>query len=300
MSAKRIVSRLNTLKFLAQHPLGRQQPRATALRFVRWQIASRIGLGPSIVPFVEDAHLVVSRGMTGATGNIYVGLHEYEEMSFVLHLLRPEDLFADIGANVGTYTILASKVIGAHTISVEPVPTTFVHLENNIFYNRVGSLVEAHNVGMSNVRGQLRFSADLDTMNHIVDASYTGQTVLVDVSSLDELLEGRVPLVMKIDVEGFERDVLAGATETLVSPKLRAIVMEVDAGRDRSVRLGKTAFDTLRDAGFDSYRYQADKRVLTPSVEPSDCGNYLFIRDVATVRERLRSARTFRVGPWRV
>lgn len=219
-------------------------------------------------------------------------------MTFVLHLLRPTDLFVDIGANVGTYTILASKVVGAHTISVEPVPSTFVHLENNIFYNRIGDRVEARNVGLARSVGQLRFSTDLDTMNHVVDETYTGKTTLVDVISLDGLLKDRRPLVMKIDVEGFEGDVLAGGAKTLASCDLQAIIMEVN-----NVGLSHaqgSAFDTLRDAGFGLYRYQADKRMLVPSTEPSVCGNYVFVRDAAMVQERLRSARTFRVGPWAV
>lgn len=238
--------------------------------------------------------------MTGATGNIYVGLHEYEEMTFVMHLLRPRDLFVDIGANVGTYTILASKVVGAQTISVEPVPSTFVHLENNIFYNRIGDRVEARNVGLARSVGQLRFSTDLDTMNHVVDETYTGKTTHVDVISLDELLKDRCPLAMKIDVEGFERDVLAGGAKTLASRDLQAIIMEINDARLSQADTEGSAFDTLRDAGFSLHRYQADKRILVPSTEPSVCGNYVFVRDAAMVQERLRSARTFRVGPWAV
>jgi FkbM family methyltransferase len=294
------VSLVKTLRFLMQHPLGREHPFATLERFARWQLTSRLGFGPSVVPFVEDAHLIVSRGMTGATGNIYVGLHEYDDMAFVLHMLRPGDLFVDIGANIGTYTILASKVVGAHTVSVEPLPSTYAHLENNIYYNRIGNLVEPRNVGLAEQRGNLQFSADLDTMNHIVDDTYTGPKVCVDVLSVDELLAGRNPTVMKIDVEGFERQVLSGATTTLVSPNLRAIVIEVNEHEQRYDHCGKTAQDMLRAAGFGSYIYVARERRIVPSDEQSVYGNYVFIRDAEFVRERLTSARRYRVGPWSI
>ena len=49
--------------------------------------------------------------MTGATGNIYCGLHEFIELTFLLHLLRPNDLSLNIGANVGSYIILAARVL---------------------------------------------------------------------------------------------------------------------------------------------------------------------------------------------
>jgi len=292
------VSLVKTVRFLLQHPLGQEHPFATLERYARWQLASRLGFGPSVVPFVEDAHLIVARGMTGATGNIYVGLHEYDDMAFVLHVLRPGDLFVDIGANIGTYTILAAKVVGAKTISVEPLPATFAHLENNIHYNRVGNLVEAKNVGLAGERGNLCFSADMDTMNHIVDDSYAGPSVPVDVLPLDELLAGREPFAMKIDVEGFERQVLAGGARTLASKALQAIVIEVNEHEQRYDRTGKTALETLRDAGFGSYRYDARERRIVPSDAHSTYGNYVFIRDAEVVRERVASARQYRVGAW--
>jgi hypothetical protein len=80
--------------------------------------------------------------MTGATGNIYSGLHEFEDMGFLLHFLRPDDLFVDIGANIGSYTILASAAIGAATIAFEPVPDTHEWLRLNVAINNVDNKVE--------------------------------------------------------------------------------------------------------------------------------------------------------------
>ena len=47
--------------------------------------------------------------------NYYLGLAEYEEMAFLIHALKKDDVFVDCGANLGLYTILASKVIGANS-----------------------------------------------------------------------------------------------------------------------------------------------------------------------------------------
>jgi hypothetical protein len=62
---------------------------------------------PVAMPYVNETRLLVKPGMAGATGNVYAGLHEYEDMAFVLHALRPSSRFVDVGANVGTYTVLA-------------------------------------------------------------------------------------------------------------------------------------------------------------------------------------------------
>jgi Met-10+ like-protein len=86
--------------------------------------------------------------MHGATGNIYCGLHEFAEMAFTLHLLRPGDLFADIGANVGSYTVLAAGVCGARVVAVEPGPAAGAALAKNIALNRLGDRVSVAAVAL--------------------------------------------------------------------------------------------------------------------------------------------------------
>ena len=75
-------------------------------------------------PWIGGQRLSIRRGMRGATGNIYVGLHEFADMMLTLNFLREGDLFLDIGANVGSYTVLASGICRAVTWAFEPDPGT--------------------------------------------------------------------------------------------------------------------------------------------------------------------------------
>src|ERR1700683_536380 len=97
----------NLALFFSEHPLTRDRPLGAWARFAAWQIRSRVK-DEILIDWIGGQRLAVRRGMTGATGNIYVGLHEFADMLFVLHFLREDDLFLDIGANVGTYTVLGS------------------------------------------------------------------------------------------------------------------------------------------------------------------------------------------------
>ena len=117
---------------------------AALLRFATWQVKSRLWRGPHIVPFVDDARLAVTVGMTGATGNIYCGLHEFADMAFVLHALRPGDLFVDAYANAGTYTVLAAKCAGADVVAFEPSPVAFDVLKRNVELNDISGRAELH------------------------------------------------------------------------------------------------------------------------------------------------------------
>jgi hypothetical protein len=68
-------------------------------RFLPWKLGSRMLCMPVIVPWVGSTSLVIETGMTGATMNFYCGLHGAADMAFVLHVLRPGDVFLDVGAN---------------------------------------------------------------------------------------------------------------------------------------------------------------------------------------------------------
>lgn len=101
-----------SLRFVWRHPLNAKARLAAVSRVARWQIASRLMAGPIAFPFVNESKLFAVRGMTGATGNYYCGLHELNDMAFVLHLLREDDHFLDVGANIGSYSVLAAAAGG--------------------------------------------------------------------------------------------------------------------------------------------------------------------------------------------
>jgi len=81
------------------------------MRFIYWQIQSRTA-GPALIikPFIGKVRFYAKKALTGITGNIYTGLHEFTDMTFLLHFLRAGDVFFDIGANVSSYTLLASGI----------------------------------------------------------------------------------------------------------------------------------------------------------------------------------------------
>ena len=129
-----------TAKFIASHPLASRRPFAAARRFLGWQIVSRMRESVEY-DWIAGAKLKVRRGMTGATGNIYCGLHEFADMAFVMHFLRPGDRFVDVGANVGSYTVLAAAVCGARTLAIEPDPDSADGLRDNIRLNKLADRV---------------------------------------------------------------------------------------------------------------------------------------------------------------
>lgn len=269
---------LKTLKFILRHPLNRGRPLSTLVRYGWWQIRSRL-YGEVEVDWVDGTKLVARNGMTGATGNIYCGLHEYADMSFVLHLLRSGDLFVDVGANVGSYSVLASGVCGAQSVAIEPDPGTVRHLERNIATNRLEDLVDLRMTAVGEETGTIAFTLGLDTMNRVaVVGDRYSQTV--PLARLDDLLDGRSPALIKMDVEGFETQALRGAEGTLSSPLLLAVMLET---------VDDEAHAQLMRHGFDKFGYDPRTRRLIDA-ESATGSNLLFVKDRAKVEERVAGA----------
>jgi FkbM family methyltransferase len=280
---------VSTLRFILRHPLNRQTPIKAVGRFIRWQVASSFAGAPIAMPFVNATRLLVSRGMTGATGNVYAGLHEYPDMAFVGHYLRPDDLFIDVGANVGAYSILAASC-GARVVAYEPVVSAFRALDLNVKLNGFEDRVMRRNCGVSDAHGTLSFTTTFDSINHVVAGGELGEPI--DVVKLDDEPLLAEHCIMKIDVEGFEARVIDGAERLL--RRVAAVVLELNGS---GVRYGMSDSDVdrrMRLQGFASYEYDPVARSLAER-PPRRSGNTLYVRDLAEVVERVRAARPLRV-----
>lgn len=290
---------------IARHPLNRRHPVKALIRWGRWQLGSRLLPGQqALVPFVEDSRLIAAPGLTGMTLNIYFGLAEYREMGLLLHLLRPEDLFVDIGGNVGVYTVLASAVVGAESLVCEPVPASAALLATNLRLNAIEARVRLEQVAVGAEAGSLTMTGGLDTTNHVLTAAEQtalepGACLEVPVCRLDDLLAGRMPRLIKVDVEGFEPQVLAGAPEALAAPDLWAVLLEVNEAVTLFGGSAEGILNTMRDAGFSPWRYDPLSRRLQPlSGADSEGNNTLFLRDQAleAIKARLAEAPCRQVG----
>lgn len=288
---------LSTLRFIVEHPLNRRHKISAIRRWLNWQIGSRLVPGPVAVNFVNKTKLLVAPGMTGATGNIYTGLHEFYDMAFALHLLRRNDVFVDVGANVGVYTVLASSV-GAKSISIEPIKAAFDHLMLNVHLNDICDLVDARRIGIGSKKGTLKFTNALDTTNHVVDGDEETKTSVceVDVDTLDSVVAAANPVLVKIDVEGFETEVIAGAKDVLSRESVLAVIMELNGSGRRYNHDEDEVYKRVIEYGFASYDYDPYQRSLKElNGKNYGAGNTLFVRDVAAARHRLQTAPAFTV-----
>jgi FkbM family methyltransferase len=185
-------------------------------------LARRLG----IMPYLSNARSVAQR---------LLGRSSYEAGfdRALMRAIRPGDVVWDVGANVGLYTARFSAAVGptGRVIAFEPTPACF------------GALTKATS-GLTNVTLLNKALGDITTVatmsiaedplgaTHSLVAAGIGPTAQVEVVRGDELVAQGLPVpnVIKIDVEGFEEEVLDGLAAVLRSPSCRAVLCEVHFG----------------------------------------------------------------------
>jgi len=287
-----------SFRFIETHPLTSDRRISAYYRYVLfhlWQLLRHNR--PAAVKWVNGVRFYAQQGEAGIITNLYAGLQDFEEMSFLLHFLRAGDTFMDIGANVGAYTLLASGVRGAAALAFEPVPDTFKKLVQNIRLNALDAQVQCLELGVGAGESQVNFTDTTDSGTNHVAVGSESDVIRVKMLPLDAFYaSGNTVSLIKIDVEGYEMEVLKGAPLHLQDPTLKAVIIELNGNGQRYGYTDNQVVSVLLDNGFLPYSYEPFSRSLV-RVEHTTPGqvNVLFVRDPEYVSQRLQSAPKFRV-----
>jgi FkbM family methyltransferase len=196
------------------------------------------------------------------------GQREYEEpFCFALkQAVKPGDVIWDIGANIGIYTrqFLAWSAPHGAVVAFEPFPPTFATLAREIAKEGQNGRVSLQRIALSDTLGKAKFAVETDstgdfvsTTAHLGDNSRAaGHCIEVEVNTVDGVRQDNdfpVPNVVKIDVEGFEEEVIRGGQVTFSHPSCRDLFVEVHFRRIAERKLGKAVprmVKMLKDLGF--------------------------------------------------
>jgi FkbM family methyltransferase len=151
------------------------------------------------------------------------GIWEPVETSLVLRLLRPGDVFVDVGANIGYFSVLAASVVGAQgaVFAFEPDPDNYRLLRANVELNGLGHCVTAVEAALADTEGDGRLFLSADNLgDHQVYAGDAPRSsVPIALLHGSRYLAGRLPRLdlLKVDTQGAEFQVMAGLMPLLQS-----------------------------------------------------------------------------------
>tara|TARA_R100000306_G_scaffold40532_3_gene39762 strand:- start:958 stop:1848 length:891 start_codon:yes stop_codon:yes gene_type:complete len=279
---KKIKSRYRKFK---RHPITHDNSFTSLMRYISFNIKNRI-VDEQIIEWIGNLKFYARKGDAGLVGNIYFGLYEFEESIFLLHFIRKEDVFLDIGANLGHYSLLLSGLKHCKSIAIEPIPVTYKRFRRNIKLNKLESFINPIQCGIADKEGALYFSTDRSTMDRIVSKKYKN-SVEVPVFSIDAIIT-KIPQVLKLDVEGYEYFALKGAENLLNSSDLKVIILELNkSGRKYGID-DKVIFQLLVEKGFRPFEYDFKNRdIIELKSFNTHKFNTLFVRDIDFVKNRL-------------
>jgi FkbM family methyltransferase len=171
---------------------------------------------------------------------------QYEPQAFRImgKILKAGSFAVDVGANIGLYTLAMGKLVGptGKVVSFEPASESYQALLEHVCRNSLAKIVEAHMLVVGNKAGNCNFTDDgvLGT-NRVGDSVSQGiiaKIVKRRLVTLDQIIYGDGPLpdLIKIDVEGYEMDVLEGS-QKILTQKRCPILCELHPGYWRGMNL---------------------------------------------------------------
>lgn len=194
--------------------------------------------------------------------------HSYEPFSASLlsSIVKRAELFVDVGASYGFYSLLAaSRRPDLDIFAIEPTPETYAVLKQNVQLIDQ-SKITVRQTAISNSVGTQRFNVAMASDScSFFDHPNVGRlrTIDVETTTIDAMLKDRTPcpLVIKIDTEGNEIAVLRGMAETLARfPDIRLII-EFCPGTQRAANvLPKVLLEHLDRLGFATFLLDENKR----------------------------------------
>lgn len=276
---------------IARHPANQGARLAAVRRAVEWHWRTRGGAAVEALLVVDDRTRLVARpGQFSAVWTIYDGIHEWEELQFCFRYLRPGDHFVDVGANVGVFSsLVGTRLPGVRITAVEPYPPIRRDLESNLALNNLDVTIVDSAVGAES--GEATFEIlERDVLNRLAPEGAvvpTSKGIRVAVQTLDEILDGSSPALIKIDVEGAELSVLRGTRRLLTTDA--PVVLFEHCGHGNS--FGVTPADVRSFLAEVGYRIYLLDGHLTPweSDQLPPVPNVVAAKDIDAVHERLRS-----------
>jgi FkbM family methyltransferase len=282
-------------KYLSAQECFQRAPLLTASRLLSWRVRCLLRK-PAIVNFPEwSVRMYLPPEWRGIAKLVFAFRENYEaELACLREILSPGSVFVDAGANIGIYSLAASKLVGetGQVLAFEPSAQSFPVLERNIALNRLTN-VRAFPSALAQDTGRAWLhrgpNSSLNSLGKDPSWEEGGEAVVTE--TLDKVLNQpgiRRVDVIKMDVQGAEELVLRGACKTIASER-PVIIFEV--WPDGALLLGLSptgSWELLESSGYEFFAVGRGAQ-LSAIKSPPAIGN------VVGIHREMKDKRPFRV-----
>ena len=212
------------------------------------------------------------------TNNCY----EPETLQAIKQVLSPGSIFIDGGANIGFFSLIASKLVGENglVIAFEPTDVTRQYLIKNIYLNKLNNiLVDSSAISISEGEVVFKLEANPEAnsicMNHkLSEIEKNLNLVRVKSVSIDSFCENNdikyVDLI-KLDIEGQELNAIRGSKKTLLNNQKIRIIFELNIYKNpKGIEYAKNIFNELIQIGFNHFETLVEPKVIIRSLNTDE------------------------------
>ena len=279
-----------SLNYLFNNPYNKKYPFFAFERFVEWKIIKFFKLSNYKKKVWGDKLIYLQYDSFQSMWLMYNWMVDWEEFNLIKRFVAKNDLCIDVGANMGYYTIWFSK-FSNNIYSFEPNLVNFNRLKRNIAINYSHNSVKAFDVALGEKDGTAILTKNLDIKNHILPFDSVEGGDVVALKRLDSILsENKVTEIayLKIDVEGFELDVLKGLGDYFINHKVDIIQIEINSAIKNSTYSLNDFLSFLSINNYKLYSYNVLINVLENQVFTTDRENYFLISRIEEINMRLK------------
>jgi FkbM family methyltransferase len=278
---------ITSLKALFSTPYNKRRPFFAFLRLLRWKWIRLFKLSNVRYRLWGNKFMYLNHDSFQSMWIMYNYIVDWEEFNLIAKLVKQGDIVADIGANMGFYSIWMSKFTcgDAAIHSFEPDEKNFQRLTKNIETNNLEKIIKANNEAAGAFEGETFFTKGLDGENHIATGQ-TSATVKIKITTLDSycrLHKLNHLRYCKVDVEGFELDVLKGAAYLLSEKKIDVLQLEINATMQNSTYNATQLLAFVKEHGYSLCGYNVELNSLYPLQYDDKRENYFAVTDINAV-----------------
>lgn len=244
---------IKSLKGVLNHPNNTNSTIRTIVRIIWWKINQSIFKFPAIIEISEGVRCICYPDNSYGGLVVYTKLPEYYDMKFMIKIINKNDIFVDVGAGIGDYSIIAASIIDKGKVyAFEPDQRARKIFIENITLNKMKNKIQVEGQIVSDKEGHEYFKSEKQSeISHI---SLSDRGTSIKSLTLDKYLKKynikRIKLI-KIDVEGAELKVLKGLENIITTHAIDSLIVEVNKN---SKKYGFSRNDLINF--FESHDYE--------------------------------------------
>lgn len=283
---------LNSLNQLLKSPYNKQHKLSAFKRFFQWKAIRMFKLKSLKIKIWNGKLFYVDYNSFHSMWLLYNYIVDWEEFNLIKDYLKANDQVADVGTNIGYYTVWMSSFISesGKIHSFEPDDKNFKKLRDNIVLNSLTNVKE-NNIALSQIDGEIKFTVGLDGENTIALNEKKNSKLIQSVQFDTYFLENSIDQMsyVKVDIEGFELFFLKGARKILMDKKVDIFQLEINSQINNSGGSIKELLSLIDKYDYNLCHYDYANKKLIKCTYDSKRENYFMVGDVESSNSRLKS-----------